>query len=876
MKLAFFFSFVELGFEVCPISMARLNVRNFRFQLSLSFIAFGVITLAVVLTTVFTLSAILSRGIHMMQVEQPSQMWLAKLRGHVQGANSHMQHYFDTGNEDHVLLSKKLLNKEIPFAIDRMVTYYPDWLEAEYKVMWEEIAFDLSRMESLWDKMEMAETLEIRKGLYAEQGYRIQSKLDKEINVLYDVLQNNVVTTADGLFGKIDRFFVFGGIRFLILVLVIVVLFRLLNRRLSKMIARVQEPISVLSQGNLPDQVATSDDEMQEVLKEVALLSENLRTVKNFALEVGKGNFDTNLAAFDNAGEIGLSLGEMKESLRKVDEQDKQRDWVNSGFNKFGELIRRYGDNLEVLTQELVKNLVEFLDINQGGFFVVAKSEMSDEQTLQLKAAYAYERQKFEDKEVVFGEGLLGQAWQEKDLVVLDKLPVNYMHITSGLGYATPHHLVLVPLVANDEVYGMLELASFSGLAGYQLEFLRGLGESLATAINTVKVNDNTRRLLDESQELTEQMRSQEEEMRQNMEELQATQEEMKRSANESEQKMNRLNTILNSTADPVITVASNGIIDAFNYAAEALFGYNASEVINHNIGLLLPEEKVIRRELVESSNSPVERAKVKTRRSMEAIRKGGKRFLAEVAIKETFYDGQKYFTVLVRDISHETEALQDLEHDNKKLKLELEVVTADRDRVEKMQREIRLRHAALDRSVLLLDLTEDGTISYANELLVNSLESSVENVVGKSFKEVLFTLDNASAFNYFWKQVMKSDEILQQDLQMRSEGDSKVWVRCTFSKVLDEDKEVNKVLVIAQDISQQMHLLNQTQQEIRRLHSASVPQASGLDAETAEKLETLKSLQEEVRTNLLGILKDNEARMKDAIGLQQDRWKMK
>ncbi|MEL6538205.1 MAG: PAS domain S-box protein, partial [Bacteroidota bacterium] len=439
------------------------------------------------------------------------------------------------------------------------------------------------------------------------------------------------------------------------------------------------------------------------------------------------------------------------------------------------------------------------------------------------------------------------------------------------LGYSTANYLVLVPLITNEEVYGMFEIGSFSPLHQYQVDFLKGLAETVAAAINTVKVNDNTRRLLNESQELTEQMRAQEEEMRQNMEELQATQEEMKRGADDAEAKVHRLNTILNSTSDPLITVTSNGIIDAFNYAAESLFGYNASEVVDHNIGVILPEEKVVRRELVETSNNPIERARVITRRRMEGIRKGGKRFLAEVAIKDTFYDGQKYFTVQVRDISAEEERVSSLEQSNRKLKLELEAANSESNRADRSEREMRLRHLALDRSTLLMDLSADGKITHVNELAEKALELASEELEGKSFKEVLAALNDSEAFSYFWKQVLESQVILKQDLQLVGAANKTVWTHSAFAKVLDEKGELVKVLVIAQDISTQMFQLSETKAQIAELQNAQ-PEGAGeaVSEEMQQRLNELRELQTKIGDDLSQVMQANEERLREAIDLKE------
>jgi PAS domain-containing protein len=121
-------------------------------------------------------------------------------------------------------------------------------------------------------------------------------------------------------------------------------------------------------------------------------------------------------------------------------------------------------------------------------------------------------------------------------------VPDNYVNITSGLGDANPRSIILVPLKFNDNVFGVIEMASFDVYQDYQIEFIEKVGESIASTISTVKVNIRTVKLLEESKLKSEELAAQEEEMRQNMEELQTTQEESARRETEMNGILNALN----------------------------------------------------------------------------------------------------------------------------------------------------------------------------------------------------------------------------------------------------------------------------------------------------------------------------------------------
>lgn len=149
------------------------------------------------------------------------------------------------------------------------------------------------------------------------------------------------------------------------------------------------------------------------------------------------------------------------------------------------------------------------------------------------------------------------------------------------MGSATASALLLVPLVIEDKVFGIIELASFSKLEDYKINFVEKLAESIASTISTVKVNERTNELLKQSKVQAEELASQEEEMRQNMEELQATQEEAARRDNETNSIMNVINQkliVVEYDTDGIVTNANAAYTTLTGTPVESLIGQKADE----------------------------------------------------------------------------------------------------------------------------------------------------------------------------------------------------------------------------------------------------------------------------------------------------------
>lgn len=238
-----------------------------------------------------------------------------------------------------------------------------------------------------------------------------------------------------------------------------------------------------------------------------------------------------------NDGTLAGKLIEMKDTMLKVQKETEYRTWFNNGVTQLTEVLRNYQENHEELFDQVLMFIVKYLNANQGSLFI----HDGESNKLGLKACYAFNRKKYLEKEIAPGEGLVGQIFLEKELLHLRNLPKDYTTISSGLGDSEPVTLIIVPLINNDEVLGVMELASFKAMDKNTEDFLNKVAEVIASSLYVYQNNEKTRKLLEVSQLQAEELRSQEEEMRQNSEELQATQEEMTRQKQELENELEEL-----------------------------------------------------------------------------------------------------------------------------------------------------------------------------------------------------------------------------------------------------------------------------------------------------------------------------------------------
>jgi PAS domain S-box-containing protein len=377
---------------------------------------------------------------------------------------------------------------------------------------------------------------------------------------------------------------------------IVVALF--MARSITRPVDYLRSLINQLAKGELAENQLKkfTGDEIGDMAKAVDKLVVGLRSTSLFAENIGKGKYESDYQPLSTNDVLGNALIEMRNNLMKVAEEDKRRSWATEGLAKFSEILRKNNDNIEKLADEIISNLIKYMRANQGGLYIISDDQEDEERYMYLAACYAWDKKKYLEQKVYLGEGLTGQAWIEKDSIYLTDVPEDYITITSGLGEANPRSILITPLKVNDEVYGVIELASFYLYADHEIEFIEKIAESIASTISSVKINQTTQRLLEESTEMTEQMRAQEEEMRQNMEELQATQEEMQRANREREAR----EKIINAT-NMIIEMDESFKITNTNMRVEELLKYKTSDLLGKNLPQILvsdEQDEILRKTL--------------------------------------------------------------------------------------------------------------------------------------------------------------------------------------------------------------------------------------------------------------------------------------
>jgi signal transduction histidine kinase/CheY-like chemotaxis protein/HAMP domain-containing protein len=249
-------------------------------------------------------------------------------------------------------------------------------------------------------------------------------------------------------------------------------------------------------------------------------LTRQVRAISEVTSAVAEGDMTRTISveAEGEVAELKDSINAMVRSLRETVQASQEQDWLKTNLASIGSMLQGHRD-LEVVAELIMEELAPLLGAQHGTFFLT--EDWSGERRLRLIAGYGLRADKNAPIQYRIGQSLIGQVAKSKRPIVVDEVPHGYIKISSGLGEASPSNLAIMPLMFEDQVLGVMELASFTKFTPVQIAFLEQLAETLGISVNAIIANSRTDALLEESQRLTVELQARSFELQARSEELQ-------------------------------------------------------------------------------------------------------------------------------------------------------------------------------------------------------------------------------------------------------------------------------------------------------------------------------------------------------------------
>jgi signal transduction histidine kinase/HAMP domain-containing protein len=272
-------------------------------------------------------------------------------------------------------------------------------------------------------------------------------------------------------------------------------------------------------------------------------LTTQVRAIAEVSTAVTQGDLTRSISveAQGEVAELKDNINQMIANLRDTTKRNEEQDWLKTNLARISGLMQGQRE-LRTVTQLIMSELTPTVSAQHGAFFLAESPDGEDAKTrLRLIASYGYQQRKSVSNTFELGEGLVGQAAVEHKSILITDAPPDYIQITSGLGEAAPVNIIVMPILFEEQVLGVIELASLKPHSEIHRTFLEQLMETLGVVLNTIMANMRTEELLQQSQSLTQELQTQSEELQRRQEELQHRQEELKRSNTELEQQAQSL-----------------------------------------------------------------------------------------------------------------------------------------------------------------------------------------------------------------------------------------------------------------------------------------------------------------------------------------------
>jgi HAMP domain-containing protein/signal transduction histidine kinase/DNA-binding response OmpR family regulator len=266
-------------------------------------------------------------------------------------------------------------------------------------------------------------------------------------------------------------------------------------------------------QARVPGAAGIWRDLTNNVNQLAANLTTQVRAIAEVATAVTKGDL-TRSIALEAQGEMAAlkdTINEMIINLKETTRKNTEQDWLKTNVARFTSMVQGQRDLLTVC-KLVLSELAPLVDAQQGIFYI-NDATPGEPPLMKLFASYAYRERKTVSNVFRVGEGLVGQCALEKERFVLTEVPPDYIKISSGLGEATPLSIVVLPVLFEDHVKAVIELASFRQFSEIYLAFLDQLTESMGIVLNTIAATMRTEELLKQSQALAEELQSQQSEL---------------------------------------------------------------------------------------------------------------------------------------------------------------------------------------------------------------------------------------------------------------------------------------------------------------------------------------------------------------------------
>lgn len=584
----------------------------------------------------------------------------------------------------------------------------------------------------------------------------------------------------------------------LAIVFSVITVANLFNKRLES----IRKSIEKLSLGVIPkDFEKNSSSGLLNISGSEEILVKNFKKLEVFTENLKKRNYEFEYKKWSNNDKIGQNLYELNEFLYKnykeekvKQEEQKRLIWLNEGVSKFIEILKYQVIEIKDLAYRIISQIVEYVGANEGGFFIVSQ-DVKGEKYLELLAAYAMHKEKLLDRKISFGTGLVGRVAVEKKMLFLKEIPDSYSKISTALGQGKPNSIVVLPLIFNDDIIGVIELASFEVISDLQLEFLEKITENISANLAMWQASQQTAKLLRDSQEQTKLQEKQQKELEAHLQELQKLRED----GEQREIELNSMIKAVDTTAllveydtNGTIISANSRFLETLEKKEDDLIGKHHRDITS--MDTVSAEYRDFWHQLLEGQT---------------------KRFIESFALKDkTIWLSQNYVPIVDKeqrvfkilniaiDVTENKVLERQLRAQVREISKEARTVRKEQRKVRKEREEFDTKEKAFEAVIKGIEgyighveFSIDGAISFLNKKFAEIIEYDIALLNNKNIKD--FVADsNIEIFKLAIEKVINGEEY-SSTINLLNSFQKSVEVQYTLLPAKNIKNKVDKIIMI-------------------------------------------------------------------------------
>ncbi|MDS4014442.1 MAG: ATP-binding protein, partial [Candidatus Accumulibacter sp.] len=268
--------------------------------------------------------------------------------------------------------------------------------------------------------------------------------------------------------------------------------------------AAVQEVMQRLSEGDLSASLPVAAGDTSSMAYSVNVMIGTLVRLAERAEAIGRGDFSRDPPLLSARDQLGKAVNRMNQMLRQAQEENEARNWVKDGYNALsGELSG--GMSVQQQADTAISVLGRYLAAGRGVLYI----HRPEDGTLDLLGSYMHVQRAHLGNRFQFGEGAVGQVAREKKPIILTAVAPDATPVVTGVVNAAPYYVYTYPLLREDDLLGVVELAGFERFDALKLEFLLGASERIAAFLYAAQQQERVRALLTVAENAEQEARAQ-------------------------------------------------------------------------------------------------------------------------------------------------------------------------------------------------------------------------------------------------------------------------------------------------------------------------------------------------------------------------------